>query len=75
MTTKSAATVSPLNRRYPTLAELANPDLPEDGFKGIRCPKCHCQQFRVDATRNVVGAIARYRVCRACGHRWRTNER
>ncbi len=46
---------------------------------GIRCPACGCVQFgegrHVRHTVPVDNAVRRYRVCRACGHKWTTNER
>ena len=47
--------------------------------RGLKCPKCHCVQFRggqsIRNVRHVEGGIKRYRTCRACGKVWCTIER
>jgi transcriptional regulator NrdR family protein len=37
-----------------------------DGANGLKCPKCGCQNFRVDYTRPKDGGIMRKRFCRHC---------
>ena len=49
------------------------------GEAGLRCPKCGCVQFGqpgrgIRETRQVEGFIQRVRVCRNCGHTWKTIE-
>jgi hypothetical protein len=43
--------------------------------RGLVCRKCGCRDLRVDATRDGIGEIRRYRVCRNCGRRIPTHER
>jgi formate dehydrogenase maturation protein FdhE len=59
-------------RHFRTLAE-AGGEAPE--HKGIFCPKCGGQQFKVSKTMDVPKGIRRYRVCDHCGHSWPTVER
>jgi len=43
--------------------------------QGIKCPDCHCRDFRVYDTTPKGGAIRRVRVCRHCGREVVTWER
>ena len=44
--------------------------------RGLRCPKCGCEHFRVIYTRRAWGGkIMRSRECRHCGRRVITYER
>jgi transcriptional regulator NrdR family protein len=44
--------------------------------RGLVCPKCGCEHFRVIYTRRVLGGkIVRRRECRHCGRRVITYER
>lgn len=46
------------------------------GQRGLRCPKCGCEHFRVIYTRRAWGGgLRRRRECRYCGHRITTTER
>ena len=42
--------------------------------KGFKCPKCHCQNFRVLETRSGEESKTRRRECRCCGYRLTTLE-
>ena len=42
--------------------------------KGLKCPKCHCQNFRVLATRPGEDSKTRRRICRSCGYVFHTCE-
>ena len=42
--------------------------------KGLKCPKCHCQNFRVLSTRPGDDSKTRRRICRSCGYVFRTCE-
>ena len=42
--------------------------------KGLKCPKCHCQNFRVLATRAGEDSKTRRRICRSCGYVFHTCE-
>ena len=42
--------------------------------KGLKCPKCHCQNFRVLATRPAEDSKTRRRICRSCGYVFHTCE-
>lgn len=44
------------------------------GDKGMKCPKCHCQNFKVLETRPGEDSKVRRRVCRACGYTFCTTE-
>ena len=46
----------------------------ERGTKGMKCPKCHCQNFRVLETRPGEDSKVRRRECRACGYVFGTTE-
>lgn len=59
--------------RFRTASEMAAGMEPGQPL-GIICPKCGCKQVRVDTTRRVVAGVVRYRECRVCGTRWRTDE-
>ena len=41
---------------------------------GMKCPKCHCQNFRVLSTRPGEDSKIRRRECRSCGCESRTSE-
>ena len=41
---------------------------------GLKCPRCHCQNFRVLETRPGEDSKVRRRVCRACGYVFVTGE-
>jgi len=60
-----------------SLAELAE-EASDGGGLGIKCPRCHCIQFsdgkNIRNTVRALGAVRRYRVCRACGKTWTTTE-
>lgn len=44
--------------------------------RGLRCPRCGCQHFRVIYTRSAWGGrILRRRECRHCGRRMTTHEK
>ncbi len=46
-----------------------------DNDKGVRCPKCHCQDTRVYYTRKTYGERThRRRICRHCEHMFSTFE-
>lgn len=53
-----------------TLAQMRG-----DDSNGLKCPKCGCQNFRVDYTRNRKDGILRKRFCRNCGTALVTMER
>jgi DNA-directed RNA polymerase subunit M/transcription elongation factor TFIIS len=36
--------------------------------KHLKCPKCHCQNFRVLETRPGEDSKTRRRICRSCGY-------
>ena len=40
----------------------------------MKCPKCHCQNFRVLATRAGEDSKTRRRICRSCGYVFHTCE-
>lgn len=40
----------------------------------MRCPSCGAEATRVVGTNRVDGLVRRWRVCLACGARWRTWE-
>ena len=42
--------------------------------KGLKCPKCRCQNFRVLATRPGEDSKTRRRICRSCGYVFHTCE-
>lgn len=42
--------------------------------KGIRCPNCHCRDWRVGYTRPSENRIRRVRICRNCGKKLITFE-
>ena len=42
--------------------------------KGLKCPKCHCQNFRVLATRLGEDSKTHRRICRSCGYVFHTCE-
>jgi hypothetical protein len=42
--------------------------------KGLKCPKCQCQNFRVLSTRPGEDSKNRRRVCRSCGYVFHTCE-
>lgn len=42
--------------------------------RGFKCPKCHCQNFRVLETRSGEESKTRRRECRCCGYRFTTLE-
>ena len=42
--------------------------------KGLKCPKCHCQNFRVLATRPGEDSKTRRRICKSCGYVFHTCE-
>ena len=44
------------------------------GDKGMKCPKCHCQNFRVLETRPGEDSKVRRRECRTCGYVFGTTE-
>lgn len=47
-----------------------------DERRGLACPKCGCEHFRVVYTRRALGGkIVRSRECRHCGRRVITYER
>lgn len=47
----------------------------QDEQRGLRCPKCGCEHFRVIYTRRTWGGkIMRSRECRHCGRRVITYE-
>ena len=61
---------------FRTAAEMAADASGEKGEPiGLHCPRCWCRRSHVDTTRPAPGEIRRYRVCMACGTRWRTEER
>jgi hypothetical protein len=67
-------------KRVPIDDLLAASNQGDGGDRGLKCPKCHCIQFRssTGAVRNTLkieGGIKRYRTCRACGHVFCTMER
>lgn len=55
-------------------ASLLKPDSPDEEH-GIKCPKCHCRDLRVQNTRPLGNGIRRQRVCRHCQHSFYTFER
>ena len=42
--------------------------------KGLKCPKCHSPDIRVDYGRDGPHSYRRVRVCRDCGHEFQTIE-
>lgn len=53
-----------------------HPQTTQDDQRGLRCPRCGCQHFRVVYTRHARGGkIMRNRECRHCGKRVITYER
>lgn len=63
----------PDTRPNPPRRSLADPPSPAPSLaeqRGIVCPKCGCQHFRVLYTRAKLGGkIMRRRECRHCGRR------
>jgi len=52
------------------------PEKPNEEPRGLRCQKCHGNQFRVVYTRAAWGGkLVRRRECRKCGERLTTWER
>jgi transcriptional regulator NrdR family protein len=50
--------------------------VPQRPQRGLECPRCGCQHFRVVYTRPALGGrIMRRRECRHCGRRVTTYER
>jgi hypothetical protein len=65
--------------RVPIGTLLARSNQGEGEELGLKCPKCHCVQFRsnnggVRNTRKILDGVKRYRECRNCGHVWVTVE-
>lgn len=52
----------------------AFPDLPEGYQDGCLCPKCHSKNNSVYDSRWHSDRKIRYRACRNCGNRWKTEE-
>jgi hypothetical protein len=46
-----------------------------DGKTGLCCSQCGCADLRVNNTIKSDGAVVRYRSCRNCGAKFRTQER
>lgn len=46
----------------------------ESQVRGFRCPKCHCNNFRVLYTASGFEEKTRRRECRCCGYRFTTIE-
>ena len=40
-----------------------------DSSEAVKCPKCHCRDFRVYATTHGKEATFRWKKCRHCGHK------
>ena len=63
-----------------TYAEILAEREGGNGREGLRCPQCHCPMFgqpgrAILKTRQVEAYVERVRVCRACGHTWKTIEK
>ncbi len=41
---------------------------------GIRCTKCGCKHWNTTKTVKTTEAVRRYKACRNCGHKIRTQE-
>ena len=36
---------------------------------GLKCPKCHCNNFETYKTQTQTTSVVRYKTCRNCGHK------